>query len=145
MAAGGDGAARHARHVRIVASAYPVDYLAGEWRETSAAALRAARACPHRVVATQGLALRADDFIDTLVFEATIHYLDITVALPAAEPADPDALALVRQVLEGLAGGQLPTDWDDMTCALKGTGRVPVSTDDSAALGPLAARLPLVG
>jgi hypothetical protein len=65
-----DGAARHARHVRIVASAYPVDSLAAAWRQTAGAALRAARACPHQVVATQGHALRTDDFIATLVLEA---------------------------------------------------------------------------
>ena len=143
-AGGAEGAARYARHVRIVASAYPVGALAGAWRETAAAALRAARACPHPVVATQGHALRTGDFIATLVFEAAVHYLDITVAVPAAEPADPAALALVRHVLEGLAGSRLPADWDDAACALKGTGRLPVSAADSAALGPLAAQLPLI-
>ena len=136
--------ARYARHVRIVASAYPVGSLAASWRETAAAALRAARACPHPVVATQGHALRTEDFIATLSFEAAIHYLDITVAFPAAEPADPAALTLVRHVLEGLAGSSLPAGWDDAACALKGTGRLPVSAADAAALGPLAVRLPLI-
>jgi hypothetical protein len=139
-----EGAARHARHVRIVASAYPVDSLAAAWRQTAGAALRAARACPHQAVATQGHALRTEDFIATLVFEAAVHYLDITVALPAAEPADPAALALVRQVLDGLAGSPLPAHWDDATCALNGTGRLPVSPADAAAIGPLAGRLPLI-
>jgi hypothetical protein len=142
--AGSRERARYARHVRIVASAYPVDSLASAWRETAAAALRAARACPHNVVATQGHALRTEDFISTLVFEAAVHYLDITVAFPAAEPADPTALALVRQVLEGLAGSPLPADWDDAACALKGTGRLPVSAADTALLGPLAGQLPLI-
>jgi hypothetical protein len=139
-----EAAARYARHVRIVASAYPVDSLAGAWRQTAAAALRAARACPYPVVATEGHALRTGDFIATLAFEAAVHYLDITVALPAAEPADPAALALVRHVLEGLAGSPLPAGWDDAACALKGTGRVPVSPADTAALGPLAGQLPLM-
>jgi len=137
-------AARYARHVRIVASAYPADSLAGAWRETAAAALRAARACPHPVVATQGRAMRTEDFIATLVFEAAVHYLDITVAFPAAEPADPAALTLVRHVLEGLAGSSLPAGWDDAACALKGTGRLPVSAADTAALGPLAGQLPVI-
>jgi len=144
VAGGGEGAARHARHVRIVASAYPVDFLAGESRAEAGAALRAARACRPQVVAPQGHALPTDDFIATLVFEAAVHYLDITVAFPAAEPADPAALALVRQVLDRLAGDPLPADWDDVTCALKGTGRLPVTTEETAALGPLAGRLPLV-
>jgi Mycothiol maleylpyruvate isomerase N-terminal domain len=143
-AGGAEGAAWHARHVRIVASAYPVDSLAGAWRETAAAALRAARACPHPVVATQGHALRTEDFIATLVFEAAVHYLDITVAFPAAEPADPAALVLVRHVLEALAGSPLPADWDDAACALKATGRVPVSAAGTAVLGPLAGQLPLI-
>jgi len=37
QALGGLGAARHARHVRIVASAYSAGHLAQDWRETSAA------------------------------------------------------------------------------------------------------------
>jgi hypothetical protein len=139
-----EAAARYVRHVRIVASAYPVDSLAGAWRQTAAAAVRAAGACPYPVVTTQGHALRTEDFIATLVFEAAVHYLDITVAFPAAEPADPAALALVRQVLDGLAGSPLPADWDDAACALKGTGRLPVTAADTALLGPLAVKLPLI-
>jgi len=121
-------AARHARHVRIVASAYPIQFLAGEWRETAEAAVRAARACPYPVVATQGRTLSTDDFLATLVTEATIHYLDMTMALDAPPP-DPGALALVRKVLEGLAGAPLPGEWDDTTCALVATGRLPVAGD----------------
>ncbi len=49
-ARGSAEAAEHARHVRIVASAYPPGALAWEWRETAAAACRSARACPHRAV-----------------------------------------------------------------------------------------------
>jgi hypothetical protein len=45
-APGSSGAARHARQVRIAASAYTPQALSGEWAETSAAAIRAARACP---------------------------------------------------------------------------------------------------
>ena len=83
-ALGGSGAARHARQVRISASAYTVQMLASEWRETSAAALHAARACPYEALATQGHTLPTADFTATLAVEAAIHYLDMTVALPAA-------------------------------------------------------------
>ena len=121
-ALGGSGAARHARQVRISASAYTAQMLASEWRETSAAALRAARACPHEALATQGHTLPTADFTATLAVEAAIHYLDMTVALPAAPRPDPASLALVRQVLDQLAGSPLPASWDDVTCALKGTG-----------------------
>jgi Mycothiol maleylpyruvate isomerase N-terminal domain len=144
-ALGAAEAAAHARHVRIVASAYPPGALAWEWRETAAAACRAAHACPHPAVATQGHALRTADFIATLAVEAAVHYLDLTVRLPAAPPPDPASLALVRQVLDGLLGTPMPGDWDDATYALKGTGRLPVAERERSAIGELADRLPLFG
>lgn len=144
-ALGGDGAARHARHVRIAAAAYTPQMLTAEWEETSAAAIRAARACPHQALATQGRTLPTADFIATLAVEAAIHYLDMSVALAAAPEPDPASLALVRQVLDQLAGSPLPATWDDATCALKGTGRLPISQADQSALGPAAGKLPLFG
>jgi hypothetical protein len=140
----GDAAVRHARHVRIAAAAYEVPMLAVEWRETSAAAVRAALACPHEAVATQGHTLVTADFIDTLVVEAAVHYLDLTVFMPTAPAADASSLALVRGVLTGLAGGPMPADWDDETCALKGTGRLPVTQEENATLGPAAGMLPVL-
>jgi uncharacterized protein (TIGR03083 family) len=144
-ALGGAQAAAHARHVRIVAAAYPPGALAWEWRETAAAACRAARACPHQAVATQGHVLRTADFTATLVVEATVHYLDLTAGLPAAPPPDAAALRLVRRVLDGLLGTPLPGGWDDRTYTLKGTGRVPVTGAERAAIGELADRMPLFG
>jgi uncharacterized protein (TIGR03083 family) len=144
-APGGAGAARHARHVRIAASAYSADELAWEWRETSQAALRAARACGYETLATQGHSLRTADFIATLAFESAIHYLDLTVGLPSAPEPDPVVLALVRRVLDGLLGAPMPAGWDDRTYALKGTGRLPVSAAERSAIGQLAERVPLLG
>jgi hypothetical protein len=141
----GAQAAAHARHVRIVASAYPPGALAWEWRETSAAAIRAARACPHAAVATQGHVLSTADFIATLAVEAAVHYLDLTVELPSAPAPDAASLALVRRVLDGLLGTPMPGDWDDRTYALKGSGRLPVTGAERSAIGPLADRLPLFG
>ena len=83
------------------------------------------------------------DFVATLVVEAAVHYLDLTVALPTAPGPDPASLALVRRVLAGLLGAPIPTAWDDVTAALKGTGREPLAEQDRQALGPLAARFPL--
>ncbi len=142
---GSAGAAAHARHVRIVASAYPPGALAWEWRETSGAACRAARACPDEGVTTQGHVLRTADFTATLAVEAAIHYLDLTVALPAAPAPEPDSLALVRQVLDSLLGRPVPADWDDRTYALKGTGRSPLTDEERSSLGPLAPQFPLFG
>ena len=131
--------------MRIAASAYAADELAAEWRETSASALRAACACAHDVLATQGHSLRTADFIATLAVESAIHYLDLTVDLPWAADPDPGALALVRVVLDGLLGIPMPGGWDDRTYALKGTGRTPVSDAERSSIGALADRLPLFG
>jgi hypothetical protein len=144
-ALGGAQAAAHARYVRIAAAAYPPGALAWEWRETAAAACRAARACPHLAVATQGYVLRTADFTATLTVEAAVHYLDMTASLPVAPPPDAAALGLVRRVLDGLLGAPLPGDWDDRTYALKGTGRVPVTDDERRSIGEPAGRLPLFG
>jgi hypothetical protein len=59
----------------------------------------------------------------------------------------PDAasLALVRRVLDGLLGAPLPARWDDITCALTGTGRLAVTAADRSVMGALAERLPLFG
>ena len=137
---GGDDSARHARHVRIVASAYPDGALGREWRDTAGAAVRAARACSYDKVSTQGHVLRTADFVATLVFEVVIHYLDMTVELPGSPMPD---LTPTRQVLDGLLGSTVT--WDDLTYALKGTGRLPLTPDDRAALGELADRFPLTG
>jgi uncharacterized protein (TIGR03083 family) len=135
--------AAHARYVRNAASAYPPGALAWEWAETAAAACRAARACGHRAVTTQGHVLTVTDFAATLAVEAAVHYLDMTVALPGAPSPDPASLALVLRVLDGLLGAPLPASWDDVTAALKGTGRDPLTEADRRDLGPLAARFPL--
>jgi uncharacterized protein (TIGR03083 family) len=143
--AGSAPAAAHARYVRISASAYPPGSLAWEWRDTAAAVCRAARACPHPAVLTQGHTLTTGDFIATLAVEGAVHYLDLTVGLPSAPGPDSASLALVRRTLDGLLGTVLPGDWDDVTYALKGTGRIPVSESDRASIGALADRLPLIG
>jgi len=141
-ASSGESAA-HARYIRIAASAYPPGTLAWEWSETAAAACRAARACGHRAVTTQGHVLTVTGFAATLAVEAAVHYLDLTVDLPGAPDPDPGPLALVRRVLTGLLGGPLPDSWDDVTAALKGTGREPLTEEDRQALGPSAGKFPL--
>lgn len=137
---GGPGYANHEKHVRVVTAAYPSGALGREWRDTSAAAVRAASACPHDRVTTQGHILRTADFTETLVFEATIHYLDMTVDLPDRPLPD---LTPTRRVLDGLLGAPVP--WDDLTYALKGTGRDPLTEADREALGDKASRFPLTG
>ena len=82
-------------------------------------------------------------FAATLAVEAAVHYLDLTVDLPGAPAPDPGSLALVRRVLAGLLGAPLPESWDNVTAALKGTGREPLTEEDRRALGSSAGRFPL--
>lgn len=82
--------------------------------------------------------------MDTLIVEATIHYLDLTLNLPAP-PAPASALLHVRNVLDGLLGTELTLDWDDVEYALKGTGRVALTAADRDHLGDLALKIPLLG
>jgi hypothetical protein len=142
---GSPAAAEHARHVRIVASAFSPAKLTWEWTETAEAARRAARQCPHERVTTQGHILRTADFIGTLAVEAAVHYLDLTVEFPAAAPPDPISLGLVRRVLDGLLGESPPSGWTDLTYVLKGTGRLALTETERARLGTAAARFPLFG
>jgi uncharacterized protein (TIGR03083 family) len=132
---GGEDNDAHARHVRAVAAAYSDGMLGREWRTTSAAAVRAARTCQYDLVTTQGHVLRTRDFVSTLVFEATVHHLDMT-----GLPPDAGALRVVRGVLDGLLGGT--AEWDDRTYALKGTGREPLTDEERAVHGD---RIPLTG
>ena len=135
--------AAHARYVRIAAAAYPPGALVWEWSETAAAAVRAGRACEHQAVTTQGHVLTVADFAATLAVEAAVHYLDLTVGLPGTPAPEPASLALVRRVLDGLLGAPVPAAWDDVTAALKGTGREPLTEADRQALGPSAGKFPV--
>lgn len=145
---GQDGAASlaHARSVRIASSAYarPAGLVA-KWRDTTEAAVRAARACRYERVATQGHVLAVPDFLATLAVEAAVHHLDLTADLDDAPAPAVTALALVRRTLDGLLGASAPASWDDTTYALKGTGRLPLDAADRAALGGAADRFPLFG
>jgi uncharacterized protein (TIGR03083 family) len=141
------GAAEHARFVRRVAASYPSNLaVARQWAETAAAAVHAAGALPADLrVATQGHVLAIGDFLATLAVEATIHHLDLLAA--DGDPGGPsaDGLAAVRMTLDGICGGPAPAAWDDVTYALKGTGRAALTPGDHSRLGPLAARFPLLG
>lgn len=88
---------------------------------------------------------RPTDFIATLAIETSVHYLDLAPNLPSAPDPDAASLMLVRRVLDGLLGTALTGEWDDRAYALKGTGRVPVTAAERAAIGALADRLPLFG
>lgn len=139
------------RFVRTVASAYRKPaVLVQHWRELSAAAVRAAAVGvtdKHRRIETQGHVLRATDFVATLVLEATVHQLDLTLDLPDAPEPDPEGLRVTARTLDGLFGPEAwdVIGWDTTTYVLKATGRLPLDEDDLDMLGPYADRLPLLG
>jgi Mycothiol maleylpyruvate isomerase N-terminal domain len=137
----------HARWIRLVASAYArPGGLVRHLRLTTGAALRQARAAPpDRRLEFQGHVIDMGDFLATWVVEAAVHHLDLTVELPEAPPPLPASLQVTRDTLDALLGEPAPAGWDDATYALKGTGRLPLTAKDRAALGPLADRFPRFG
>lgn len=136
----------HARYATRAALAYgSPSGLVRQWADTSGAAVRAAKshAAPG-LVSTQGHVLEVGDFVHTLVVEAVVHHLDLTVELPSA-PLPAEAYAAVVDVLTGLLGAPLPPAWREVEAIRKGTGREPLDDADRAALAARAARFPLFG
>jgi hypothetical protein len=131
---------------RVAASVYGgLAGISARYAETSAAVLVAAgRVRPADLVRTQGRVLSVADLLSTLTVEAAVHHLDLVLHVdrpgPAAAP-----LAEVRRVLEGLLGSPLPSAWDDVTAARRGTGREPLTDDDRAELGVRVQAFPLFG
>jgi len=118
----GDGGAAHARFVQRAAAAYDeTGGLTALWRLTTHAAVRALRAAEPNVT-TQGEVLTPADFASTLLVEATVHLLDLQAGRPGPV-VPPAALAWTRRVLEGIEGGPLPAEWDDVEAVLRATGR----------------------
>lgn len=138
-----DPDSRQVRALRTVASAWRLDFLTGTYAETARAVLvLASRTPPDALIATQGHVLRADDLLGTLAVEAAVHHLDLVAHLGAPGPG-PEPLAAVRRTLDGLLGRPEPVHWDDVTWALTGTGRRPLTPAERVAFGPDADRLPL--
>lgn len=144
---GAEGYDDHARLVRRITSSYRSDLvIVALWTETAAAAARAGAALSANVnVATQGHVLTAADFLATLAVEATVHHLDLTVGEEDLAGPSGEGLAVTRETLDGVLGQPVPAGWNDETYALKATGRTSLTDDDSARLGALAARFPLLG
>jgi uncharacterized protein (TIGR03083 family) len=137
--------------VQAIAASYrKPGLLVQHWREVSEAAVRASArglATKGHRIETQGHVLRSADFVATLVREATVHHLDLTVGRPDAPEPEPDALQVTARTLDGLFGPDAwdVIGWDTTTYVLKATGRLPLDDDDLDMLGPHAGRLPLLG
>ena len=112
------------------------------WRDTAPAVVRAAGyADPHGRITTQGHVLAVADFLATLVTEAVIHHIDMSVNLSGAPRPDDAALAVATQTLDGLLDRRAPgVTWPAGRSAedylLSATGRQPEP-------GPLSKLFPL--
>jgi Mycothiol maleylpyruvate isomerase N-terminal domain len=136
----------HAWWVRRSASAFVrPSGIVRIWRDTAPAAVRAgASADPHGHVATQGHVLTVADFLTTLVTEAVVHHLDMTVELPGSPPPQRDAVGVALCTMDGLLDGGRPGLWMPEDYLLKATGRIGLDERDRAALGEVADRFPLL-
>jgi uncharacterized protein (TIGR03083 family) len=139
-------AGEHEEFVRRATAAYSTpDTVVQFWRRTAAAVPRAASlvALDARVT-TQGHVLTVADLLSTLVVEAVVHHLDLTVDLPDAPPPDDAVLAHVRDVFDAMLGAPSPSRWRTVDYVLAATGRT-----DAAMLQPpspeTTARFPLLG
>lgn len=95
-------------------------------------------------VGTRDEVLTAGDYLCAYVLEWTLHHLDLVAHLPHAAQPPAEGLARSREMLEKIAGAAFPASFSDKDALLVGTGRRPPTDAESAALGELAARLPLV-
>ncbi|MCO4695972.1 hypothetical protein LRR80_02029 [Streptomyces sp. RO-S4] len=113
--------------------------------DVGAAAGRAARlADPAVRVSTKGKVLTVGDYLSAYVLEWTLHHLDLIARLPSAPRPPADALTAARTALERIAGAPFPGELSDTDALLIGTGRRTPTADETAALGGLGERLPLV-
>ncbi|HEV2885451.1 MAG TPA: maleylpyruvate isomerase N-terminal domain-containing protein [Jatrophihabitans sp.] len=139
-----DAESRGIRASRTMASQWRLDFLAASYAETAAAVLTSAgRAQPDDLVVTQGQVLRVDDLLTTLVVEATIHHLDLTVDLDRAGPR-PEPVAVTRATLDALLGRPTPAAWNSEQWVRAASGRAELAEEQRSYLGPDVHRLPLL-
>ncbi|MEW1688633.1 maleylpyruvate isomerase N-terminal domain-containing protein [Streptomyces sp. NPDC091265] len=110
----------------------------------SAAGRAAGLADPGLRVATQDMVLTAGDYLCAYVLEWTLHHLDLIAHLPGAAGPPAEGLARTREMLERIAGAAFPASFSDEDALLVGTGRRAPTEAETAELGELAGRLPLI-
>lgn len=86
------------------------------------------------------------EFVASRNLEFGVHTMDIAHAVGRPERVHPAAAAVITDLLDGLLGAEAATltGWDATTYILTGTGRRDLTADERDALGPVAARFPLV-
>jgi hypothetical protein len=110
----------------------------------SAAGRAAELADPAGRVSTRDEVLTVGDYLSAYVLEWTLHHLDLIAHLPSAAEPPVETLAAARASLEKIGGTPFPASFSDKDALLIGTGRRTPTDGESAALGELAAKLPLV-
>ncbi|MFC9970494.1 maleylpyruvate isomerase N-terminal domain-containing protein [Spirillospora sp. NPDC127200] len=109
----------------------------------SAAGRAAGLADPALRVETQDQVLTAGDYLSAYVLEWTLHHLDLVAHLPHVAGPPAEGLARTREMLEEIVQSAFPASFSDEDALLIGTGRRAPTDGEKAALGGLAARLPL--
>ncbi|QKV79511.1 maleylpyruvate isomerase N-terminal domain-containing protein [Amycolatopsis sp. Hca4] len=110
----------------------------------SAAGRAADLADPGMRVSTQEMVLTAGDYLAAYVLEWTLHHLDLVAHVPSVAGPPSEGLARTRAMVEKIAGARFPASMPDEDVLLVATGRRNATAAERAALGDLAARLPLV-
>ncbi|MEU7434058.1 maleylpyruvate isomerase N-terminal domain-containing protein [Streptomyces sioyaensis] len=110
----------------------------------SAAGRAAELADPAVRVSTRDEVLTVGDYLSAYVLEWTLHHLDLIAYLPSAAEPPAETLAAARASLEKIAGTPLPASLSDTDALLIGTGRRTPTDEEKAALGDVAAKLPLI-
>lgn len=110
----------------------------------SAAGRAAELAAPGARVSTRDEVLTVGDYLSAYVMEWTLHHLDLIAHLPSAAEPPAETLAAARASLEEIAGAPIPASFSDKDALLVGTGRRVPTDAESAALGELASKIPLV-
>ncbi|TDD67932.1 maleylpyruvate isomerase N-terminal domain-containing protein [Actinomadura rubrisoli] len=130
---------------RLAAAYGDPELLRFHFDDVGAAAGRAAElADPAARVSTQDVVLTAGDYLSAYVMEWTLHHLDLIAHLPSAAGPPAETVAAARASLEKIAGAAFPASFSDTDALLVGTGRRVATDAEKAALGELAARIPLV-
>jgi hypothetical protein len=110
----------------------------------SAAGRAAELADPDVRVSTRDEVLTVGDYLSAYVLEWTLHHLDLIAHLPSAAEPPAETLTAARASLEKIAGAPIPASFSDKDALLVGTGRRAPTDVEKAALGELAAKIPLV-
>ncbi|MFE4856451.1 maleylpyruvate isomerase N-terminal domain-containing protein [Streptomyces sp. NPDC056670] len=131
--------------VRLAAAYEEPDLLKFHLDDVGSAAGRAAElADPDARVTTQDQVLTTGDYLTAYVLEWTLHHLDLSDRLPGVAEPPAEGLARSRRLLEAIAGAEFPASFSDTDALLIGTGRRVPTPAQTAGLGALATRLPLV-